>query len=701
MDKAKVSVIIPIYNVEKYIAECVESVQKQTLKEIEIICVNDGSLDNSMQIVGKMALKDKRIKIINKMNGGLSSARNAGFAEAGGAYVLFLDSDDYIVPETLEELYMQADEYDLDCLYFNAVAFFETEDVKARNIKYETYYTRNNNYPDIYDGMELFCEMSMNDDFRPSPCLQLIKCDVLKDNNVSFYNGIIHEDNLFSFQVMTLFRKVMYSEKVYYMRRVHDESIMTTNQPIRSAYGYYICITEISEMMTNRQFTRDEFINIKKFLGGLQAAALRELNGRIDYEEFFEVLEGHPTKHVMGLILWVYEIQKKIQTAGLTSREQNERIQNSISYKLGLLITYIPRKVYHLGNGIIRGLTGLLYIFYRIRLKASPSKICVSIIIPIYNAGKYIRECLDSLLCQTLRNIEIICVNDGSTDNSLEILTEYQQRDHRIIVINQENQGAGIARNNGMVHAKGEYLLFLDADDYFNPKLCDQAYYQARSKRAQICLFKADRVDMSSGRTEQMNWVLCEEDIPKKVFSAMDVSEKIFQITSSCPWSKLIEHKFIKENQLQFQNTKNANDVLFVRTACALSERITCVRDKALVTYRVNNDMSIQGNKSTAPLEFYKALKALKTELIKINKYSCFEKSFINMLLGDCLYNYKTAGSDDSRRVIQKALVEEIFPYFELEKYQKSDFYSEKNYELYERMIKSAEGSCAARQCDQ
>ncbi|MCI8968149.1 MAG: glycosyltransferase family 2 protein [Lachnospiraceae bacterium] len=89
MDKAKVSVIIPIYNVEKYIAECVESVQKQTLKEIEIICVNDGSLDNSMKIVGKMALKDKRIKIINKMNGGLSSARNAGFAEAGGAYVLF------------------------------------------------------------------------------------------------------------------------------------------------------------------------------------------------------------------------------------------------------------------------------------------------------------------------------------------------------------------------------------------------------------------------------------------------------------------------------------------------------------------------------------------------------------------------------------------------------------------------------------
>lgn len=143
MDEVSVSVIIPAYNVEKYIAECVGSAQNQTLKEIEIICVNDGCSDNTMQIVNTMALKDKRIKIVNKMNEGQSSARNTGIKEARGTYVLFLDSDDYILPETLEELYIQAVTNDLDCVYFDANVFFESETVRRENKAFESYYIRN------------------------------------------------------------------------------------------------------------------------------------------------------------------------------------------------------------------------------------------------------------------------------------------------------------------------------------------------------------------------------------------------------------------------------------------------------------------------------------------------------------------------------------------------------------------------------
>lgn len=153
----------------------------------------------------------------------------------------------------------------------------------------------------------------------------------------------------------------------------------------------------------------------------------------------------------------------------------------------------------------------MAYQLYQFRLMALPAKVCVSIIIPVYNASKYIHVCMESLLCQTLRNIEIICVNDGSTDNSLEILKEYQQRDHRITVVEQENQGAGCARNNGMMHASGEYVLFLDADDFFDPELCSLAYYHAASRRAQVCLFKADRVDMQNGKNS-----ICTRSFAKK-----------------------------------------------------------------------------------------------------------------------------------------------------------------------------------------
>ncbi len=689
MGEAKVSVIIPIFNVEKYIAECVESVQKQTLKDIEIICVNDGCTDNTMRIVSVMESKDKRIRMINTENGGPSLARNAGILEAKGEYVLFLDSDDYIVSETLEDLYLQATEYDLDCIYFDAHSFFETEEVKQKNRGFESYYIRNREYTDIYDGMELFCQMCFNNDFRPSPCLQLIKRKVLKDNRITFYNGIIHEDNLFSFQVMTFSHKVMYRSKAYYMRRVREKSIMTSKQPIVSAYGYYICMTEIENMLEKQEFSRYEMIAVEKFLVSLQVAAMRILDEKIGYNQFWEALDGYPPRHVMGLILWVYEAQRKVQAREGIVKKENQRIENSISYRLGLSITYIPRKAYHLGDTLIKNMKGMTYSFYQLKLKVSPNKICVSIIIPVYNAGKYIRQCIESVLCQSMRNIEIICVNDGSTDNSLEILKEYQQKDSRMMVIDQKNQGAGVARNNGMRHASGEYLLFLDADDYFNPDLCSLAYYHAVNRSAQICLFKAERLNMKNGRIGRMNGVLLETEIPKKVFSAMDISEKIFQITSACPWSKLFERRFIIRNQLQFQNTKNANDVLFVRTACALAERITCAREKPLVTYRWNEETSTQGRKSTAPLEFFAAFKELKKQLVQKNVYLNFEKSFVNMLLEECIFNCNTAGTEEARKLVKKTLAEEIFPYFGLDKYERSYFYNELNYERYEDIIKS------------
>ena len=100
----------------------------------------------------------------------------------------------------------------------------------------------------------------------------------------------------------------------------------------------------------------------------------------------------------------------------------------------------------------------------------------VSIIMPVYNVEAYLRECLDSILVQTLSDIEIICVDDGSTDSSRDILYAYAEKDHRVTVLCQQNQTAGAARNYGMSVAKGEYLIFLDADDFFSPLLCETTY---------------------------------------------------------------------------------------------------------------------------------------------------------------------------------------------------------------------------------
>ena len=114
-------------------------------------------------------------------------------------------------------------------------------------------------------------------------------------------------------------------------------------------------------------------------------------------------------------------------------------------------------------------------------------KIKVSVIVPVYNMERHLRRCLDSLLAQSLDDIEIICVDDGSTDSSREILSEYAQKDERFEFIAQENRSAGAARNTGMKKASGEYLIFLDSDDFFDKDLLKKTYEKAKQDNI-ICI---------------------------------------------------------------------------------------------------------------------------------------------------------------------------------------------------------------------
>ena len=147
-----VSIIIPVYNVEKYLEECLDSILKQTYKNIEVICVNDGSTDNSLNILEKYAVKDNRFIVLNQSNHGLSYSRNKGLKQARGKYIYYLDSDDYILPNTIKTLAENIEERDLEVLLFNANVFGDIgidEKVVQNDVKY---FTRTGDYPLIYKG---------------------------------------------------------------------------------------------------------------------------------------------------------------------------------------------------------------------------------------------------------------------------------------------------------------------------------------------------------------------------------------------------------------------------------------------------------------------------------------------------------------------------------------------------------------------
>lgn len=341
--KKKVSIVIPIYNVEPYLEECLASAIGQTLKEIEVICVNDGSTDNSMDIVRKYAKNDSRICIVEKENGGLSSARNAGMDAAKGEYILFLDSDDWILPETLEEIYEIAVKNDLDNVYFNAAVFYDSDIIKETESGYSNYYKRKGIYEGVYTGAELGEKIMRNGDFRPSACLQMPKREMLQKYHLHFYEGIIHEDNLFTIQSMILEDKVMFIDKDYYRRRMRSDSIVTTRKGVRNAIGYFTCMRETGIFIQDKELREEYYFEIENYLVWLKKKAIEYISG-LSRQQVTEGLTGYSNEFKLGFMLHIYreaEPRKRI----IELQQEVEDYRNCNSYRIGRMITALPRKL--------------------------------------------------------------------------------------------------------------------------------------------------------------------------------------------------------------------------------------------------------------------------------------------------------------------------------------------------------------------
>lgn len=235
----------------------------------------------------------------------------------------------------------------------------------------------------------------------------------------------------------------------------------------------------------------------------------------------------------------------------------------------------------------------------------------VSVVVPVYNTEPYLRECLDSLVNQTLKNVEFIFVDDGSTDRSYEILREYQQRDDRIQILRQQNLYAGVARNNGMKAATGKYIIFLDSDDFFELDMLEKAFNCAEENQTEITYFRFYYFDNITKEAKKMRY----QEVPKGVFSPIEIGETMFRIDITAPWSKLYLKSFLDENDLKYQAIKKNNDVYFTCMALVLCKRIVCLNEY-LLYYRTNNADSIQGDSALGRDSFVPALVQLKEEML-------------------------------------------------------------------------------------
>lgn len=312
----------------------------------------------------------------------------------------------------------------------------------------------------------------------------------------------------------------------------------------------------------------------------------------------------------------------------------------------------------------------------------------VSVIIPVYNEEQYLEQCLDSLCRQTLEEIEIICVDDGSTDSSTQILAEYAGRDSRIKVLTQKNRFAGVARNRGMEHAVGEYLSFLDADDYFEPDMLEKMYCRAEEYRADITICRYVEYSEDSKEIREVNLdfeelFFCRKD----VFSGRTLNcAGIFQITKGWAWDKLFRTDFVKRSGYEFPDFRSSEDGFFVYMLLAVAERISYM-DDIFVTHRVNVLGSLSDIKDKDWISGLKMWLMLGQELKRQGLYPVYEQSFLNELVYFLLWYLESMHDQDSAENCRNTIRERIEPEFGILLYGPEFFWGEGLYEWYRNLL--------------
>jgi glycosyltransferase involved in cell wall biosynthesis len=379
-----VSVIVPVYNTAPYLAIALESIISQSLREIEIIVVDDGSTDESLAITRSYARDDARIVILTQENKGQGAARNAGLEAARGTYVYFFDSDDLLKPGVLRRLYATCERNQLDLCLFSGTVIYDRPDYAITRKNQEKYNLREGHYEGVYDGQALYSLLIRNGDHCASAPLLFIRRSYLIEKSITFAEDIIHEDESYVFEVIVRAARASVITDQLYIRRIRPGSTMTRLNIARSITGNQRTI----ELM----------------------------------DEIVSTLDAAPQE-------WLRDAVESWQT----------RLRNNI-------VRLTDEQ------------TG----------RQSRTKVCPRVSVIVFCPGdpSGLDASLSTLTGQTLREIEIICVDTGTNEATSRLLEEYAATDHRLRVIALKGASRGAAFEAGAASANGEYLSFMEAGDF-------------------------------------------------------------------------------------------------------------------------------------------------------------------------------------------------------------------------------------------
>ena len=460
----KVSIIIPVYNAEKYLGKCLESLLSQTLQEMEIICVDDGSSDGSPEILKRFQERDGRVRILTQENQYAGAARNNGMKEAQGEYLLFLDADDFFENTLLEKVYNQGKKMEADIVLFGAKQYNDKTGIVSPASWYfkRDALPRENPFSGKTENTDVFAIVT------PAPWTKLFRREFVEKQGLSFQGLQNSNDVYFVLTALALAEKITYVDEELVFYRVGMKGSLQGSKSLHPDCFIEAYAGVYHELQRRGIYERYE----EGFMNILLSGCAHNLRTVTDWELRRRICErmAEPEFAEMGL---------------MERREEYFRRKEDFVFVNGILNAFEweaqhQKRLLPTEPVIIRKAENDIGI---------PR---VSVIIPVYNVEKYLRECLDSIVNQTLREIEIICVDDGSTDGSPEILREYGEKDCRITIISQENRGISSARNHGADIASGEYFYFMDGDDILERDALSRLYQLSEEKSLDVLYFDGE-----------------------------------------------------------------------------------------------------------------------------------------------------------------------------------------------------------------
>lgn len=638
----KISIIMPVYNAEQYLRICLESVLRQTIQDLELLCTDDGSTDASLTILQEYAAKDKRVRIFRQENQGAGPARNMGLANAQGEYVVFMDGDDfYPSDDTLEKMYAAAKEH--NCRVVAGYRSLLTEE-GLHDDKNDPLYHLAKQHP---QG-DVIAYRDVQFDFNYQ--CYMFQRQLLTENAITFPDYRRCQDPPFLVKTMILavdFFLVPFSSYTY---RWGHQNIQWTKRKINDMVKAHIDLLEISRCAQLDKLHQTVASRLEKKYRDTIASCLNvdnlELfalmayaNSITDFEwlekmgaqkresEVFDSVKALSEK--LADVIAIHSAKKDTFLADCIDEisAYYKKLPNAQIRKLNDLLVYVlakfvdPKKPYYTRKLLLTYLSGsgfaaistncdetqseireskeLLNAIQRgfaywnrlqeIRDADSHNPRCifnsttssiplVSVIVPVYNVENYVAECLQSLICQTCRDIEIICVDDGSTDSSLSVVMKYAENNPNFVVIQQVNGGLSAARNTGLKYARGTYIHFLDSDDSMKLISYEILLQKAVPNQLNMLFFDGESFYEEESLQKEYRWFATgytsksvgDSITDGKEYFLNTIIEKDFRV-HACMY--LVRREFLEQHNLEFLEGIIHEDNYFTYACALLSER--------------------------------------------------------------------------------------------------------------------------------